>query len=92
MRVKLVLKLDESFDEKILISDILIGNSIFIFSQETKIGFENNKYVFFMKNNGNINFLGINWQNVEIFSSLFLDGKYERYLSNKSSTDEYKKF
>ena len=95
----LVLKIDEFFDDKILINDILKGNSIYIFSQEQEIGFEKSKYGYFLKINGNINFNDIKWKNIEIFSSLLLDNKCDRFLKEspyeirrKNSIEEYTKF
>ena len=95
----LVLKINEFFDEKILINDILIGNSIYIFSLEKKIDFKNSKYGYFLKINGNINFKVINWKKIEIFSSFLLDNNDERFLKEspfeikrKSSIEEYTKF
>ena len=91
-----------SIDENITINDILIGNCIYIFTQKKIIRSKNifgtniNGNLF--KKDGNIIFQEIKWENIEIFESLILNEKYDKFLSDsefeirrKTSIEEYKK-
>lgn len=89
-------------DENILINDILINNCIYVFSQKIKIKntfiYENENFAILLKNNGNISFQDIKWQNIEILDSLIFDCKYDKFLDEaefeirrKSSLEEYEK-
>lgn len=92
----------DSIDENITINDILIGNCIYIFTQKKIIRSKNifgtniNGNLF--KKDGNIIFQEIKWENIEIFESLILNEKYDKFLSDsefeirrKTSIEEYKK-
>lgn len=94
-------EIDNSNNETIKISNLLIDNCIRAYSQITekriKCNFDNKKYGYILKEKGNISFVNFNCNNLEIFDTLLLDEKYEKYLDQskyetrkKSTIGEYK--
>ena len=100
------IEMDKSLiDDDIIIEDILIGNSLYIFSlanakiEETKIISQNGFLGFFVKKNGNIIFNNIDFKNIRILDSLMLDGKFENKLNEpdyeirrRKSFEEYEQY
>ena len=90
-------EIGNSIDENIQISNLLTGNCIQAYSQLTKKKIKNNfevkKYGYMIKENGNISFMNFNYNKLDIFETLLLDEKYEKYLEqskNKTRKEEYK--
>ena len=96
------IEIGNSIDINIQISSLLSGNSIQAYSQITQKSIQNNfevkKYGYMIKENGNISFVNFNYNKLDIFETLLLDEKYEKYLEQskyetrkKTTIAEYKK-
>ena len=94
-------EIGNSIDENIQISNLLSGNCIQAYSQLTnkkiKNNFDTKKYGYILKENGNIFFVNFDCNKLDIFDTLLLDEKYEKYLEQskyetrkKVSIEKYK--
>ena len=89
-------------DNSILIEDILIGNSINLFSKKEKVSktiLESGSLGLLIKLNGSIMFRNIQFNKLEIFESLMFDDVFmknisepEYELSRKKSLEEYDQY
>ena len=94
-------EIGNSNNETIKIRNLLIENCIRAYSKITekriKCNFDNKKYGYILKEKGNISFVNFNCNNLDIFETLLLDEKYEKYLEQskyetrkKATIEEYK--
>ena len=78
-------EIDNSNNETIKISNLLIDNCIRVYSKITekriKCNFDIKKYGYILKEKGNISFMNFNCNNLDIFYTLLFDEKYEKYLA-----------
>ena len=93
-----------SIDDSILIEDILIGNSIFVFSfkkkkEISKIVCNKDSLGLLVKKNTNIIFGNIQFQKIRILDSLILDGEFVNSVNESNyekrrriSLEEYEKY
>ena len=77
-------QIDYAVEENIQIGDLLTGNSIYIYSQinpkKIKNNFDDKKFGYMLKEKGKISFINFNTNNLDIFETLILDEKYDKYL------------
>ena len=77
-------QIDNAVEENIQIGDLLTGNSIYIYSQinpkKIKNNFDDKKFGYMLKEKGKISFINFNTNNLDIFETLILDEKYDKYL------------
>lgn len=94
-------EIDNAFEDNIQIGDLLTDNCIYIYSQinpkKIKNNFEDKKFGYMLKEKGKISFINFNTNNLDIFETLILEEKYDKYLEEsnfetrkKSTTENFK--